>query len=79
MMLNHKLLFEIVLIFGTIDGSRYYHAKQSRLEMERQGPSDITYLLTLKYVTNEPIYTTENRLRDHTYGRGVGEENGLGI
>ena len=29
----------------------------------------------LKYGTNEPIHT-ENRLRDHTYGRGVGGENG---
>ena len=26
----------------------------------------------LKYGTNEPIYKPENRLRDHTYGRGVG-------
>lgn len=41
--------------------------------MERQGPSDIPYLLTLKHVTNEPIYTTENRLQKYNIRLVVGK------
>ena len=42
-----------------MDGSRDYHTHQSKSERERQIPYDITYMWSLKYDTNEPIYKTE--------------------
>ena len=39
--------------------TRDYHTKWSQSERERQIPYDISYMWTLKYDTNEPIYKTE--------------------
>ena len=38
---------------------RDYHTKQSKSERERQIPYDFTYMCSLKYDTNEPIYEAE--------------------
>ena len=42
-----------------MDGPRDHHTKRSKSERERQIPHDITYLLNLKYDTNEHIYKTK--------------------
>ena len=42
-----------------MDAPRDYHTKWSKSERERQMPYDITYMWSLKYDTNEPIYETE--------------------
>ena len=46
-------------ICSNMDGSRDYHTKRSKSERERQIPYDVTYMLNLKYDTNELIYKTE--------------------
>ena len=45
-------------IYSNMDAARDSHTKQSQSERERQIPYDITSMLNLKYVTNEPIYKT---------------------
>ena len=42
-----------------MEASRNYHTKWIMSERERQIPYDITYMWTLKYDTNEPIYESE--------------------
>ena len=42
-----------------MDATGYYHTQLSQSERERQIPYDISYMWTLKYDTNEPIYKTE--------------------
>ena len=42
-----------------MDGPRDYHTKQSKSDIERQIPYDITYMWNLKYNTNEHIYKME--------------------
>ena len=54
-------------ICSTMDTTGDYHTKWSKSQRERQILSDITYMWSLKYETNEPIYETgtvdvENRL-----------------
>ena len=42
-----------------MDATRDYHTKWSKSKQERQISCDITYMWTLKYGINEPIYKTE--------------------
>ena len=42
-----------------MDATGDYHTQWSQSERERQIPYDISYMWTLKYDTNEPIYETE--------------------
>ena len=50
---------EIMPFASNMDANRDYHTKWSKSERERQIPYDITYMWTLKYDTNEPIYKRE--------------------
>ena len=46
-------------ICGYMDGPIDYHTEWSKSERERQIPYDITYIWSLKYDTNEPIYKAD--------------------
>ena len=46
-------------IHSNMDRHRDHHTKWSKSERERQIPYDVTYMLNLKYDTNELIYKTE--------------------
>ena len=63
-------------ICSNMDATRGYHTKWKKSERERQIPYDITYMWTLKYNTNEPIYETEvdSRHREQTCGCQRGEK-----
>ena len=71
-------------ICGNMDATRNSHTKWTKSEREGQIPYDITYMWTLKYGTNEPIYKTktltdiENRLVVDK-GEGVGWTESLGL
>ena len=45
--------------YSNMDRPKDYHAKWSQSERERQIPYDVTYILNLKYDTNEFICETE--------------------
>ena len=45
-------------IYSNMDATRAYHTKWRKSE-KRKIPYDITYMWTLNYATNEPIYKTE--------------------
>ena len=62
-----------------MDGTRDYHAKRSKSDRERKISYDITYLWSLIYGTNEPIYKTNNQKhRKQTCGcQGGGEGSGM--
>ena len=44
---------------NNMNATRDDHTKWSKSERERQIPYNITYMWTLKYSRNEPIYNTE--------------------
>ena len=58
-----------------MDASRNYH-KWSKSGREKQIPYDITYMLNIKYDTNESIYETESDTENRLVvakGEWVGE------
>ena len=61
---------------ATWKGPRDYHTKWSTLDRERQISFDITYILNLKYDTNEPTHKTEITDRKQTYGNRRGNRGG---
>ena len=57
-LLSHKKAWNNA-ICSNMDGTRDYHTKWSQSERQKKIPYDITYMLNIKYGTNEPIYKTE--------------------
>ena len=64
-----------------MDGPREYHTKWSKSERERQILYDITYILSLKYDTNELTYETEtdSQIENRLVVVGAREKEGLGV
>ena len=64
-----------------MDGPREYHTKWSKSERERQILCDITYILSLKYDTNELTYETEtdSQTENRLAVVGAREKEGLGV
>ena len=48
-----------IVICSNMDGRRDYHTKWDKSDRERQIPYDVTYMCSIKYGTNEPVYKTE--------------------
>ena len=54
-----------------------YFPKWNKPNRERQKPYDITYMWSLKYNTNEPLYKIETqRHREQSYGYQRGKREG---
>ena len=64
-----------------MDTIRDYHTEWSKSERERQIPYDITYIWSLKYDTNEPIYKADTDLENELWlpGGRVGRSDRLGV
>ena len=59
-----------------MDATRDSHTKWSKPEREKQIPYDSTYMWSLQYGTNEPIYKTERLTDIENRLVGAGGEKG---